>query len=189
MLKPSMTTSNRIITSVLDSALFIPLECLHSQNDSITYVFVKKGIKKVKQEIQIGGTNNNEAVVKLGLEEGDKIYLSVPDNMEEEPIAMLPELDGKRSVKEEPVMVQQPAQKTITLPDGRQITVPADFQPGDMRGMRRGGAQDQENRPNSQGSDSLRQYSRGNAGGGPDGQGQQQPARENQSSNRPGQNN
>ena len=137
MLKPSMTTSNRIITSVLDSALFIPLECLHSKDDSISYVFVRKGIKKVKQEIQLGGTNNNEAVVKLGLEDGDRVYLSVPGGMEDEPIALLPELDGKRNIQEEPKVEEKPKERVITLPDGRKITVPADGGgPGGMRRMR-----------------------------------------------------
>jgi len=144
MLKPSMTTSNRIVTSTLDSALFIPLECLHSQDDSISYVYIRKGIKKAKQEIQIGGTNNNEAVVQLGLQEGDRVYLSVPSGLEEEPIALLPELDGKRMIKEEPVAEEQPQERVITLPDGRQITVPADGRPGDMQRMSNG------NRPTDQ---------------------------------------
>jgi len=144
MLKPSMTTSNRIITSVLDTALFIPLECLHSKDDSISFVFVRKGIKKIKQEIQLGGTNNNEAVVNMGLEDGDRIYLSVPNGMEDEPIALLPELDGKRNIKEEPKVEEKPKERVITLPDGRKITVPADGQPGEMRRMRRGGQQSQD---------------------------------------------
>ncbi len=143
MLKPSMTTSNRIITSVLDSALYVPLECLHSKDDSISFVFVRKGIKKMKQEIQLGGTNNNEAVVNMGLEPGDRVYLSVPDGMEDEPIALLPELDGKRNI-EEPKVEEKPKERVITLPDGRQITVPADGPPGGMRRMRQGGQQNQD---------------------------------------------
>src|SRR5205085_6947475 len=38
-LRPSMTSSNRIIAHVIDSALYIPLECLHSQADTVTYVY------------------------------------------------------------------------------------------------------------------------------------------------------
>ena len=140
-----MTTSNRIITSVLDSALFIPLECLHSKDDSISYVFVRKGIKKEKQEIKIGGTNNNEAVVELGLEVGDRVYLSVPDGMEDEPIALLQELDGKRNIQEEPKVEEKPKERIVTLPDGRKITVPADGGgPDGMRRMRPGGQGGQE---------------------------------------------
>jgi multidrug efflux pump subunit AcrA (membrane-fusion protein) len=146
MLKPSMTTSNRIITSVLDSALYVPLECLHSKDDSISFVFVRKGIKKTKQEIQVGGTNNNEAVVNMGLEPGDRVYLSVPDGMEDEPIALLPELDGKRNIEEEPEVEEKPKERVITLPDGRKITVPADGGPGGMQRMRQGGQQKQDSK-------------------------------------------
>src|SRR5690606_12070834 len=35
LLKPGMTTSNKIITKTIENALYIPLECLHSQYDSI----------------------------------------------------------------------------------------------------------------------------------------------------------
>jgi len=191
MLKPSMTTSNRIITSVIDSALFIPLECLHSKDDSISFVFLKKGIKKVKQEILVGGTNNNEAVVELGLEEDDKVYLSVPEGMDDEPIALLPELDGKRSLEEEPLVVEQPSERTITLPDGRTITVPEGASPpqGAMGRMQRDGEQAQRNPQNSQRGDSLRQFNQENMRQRPDGQRQGAQPSANQPAERSGQNN
>ena len=62
-LRPSMTTSNKIVAHVIESALFIPLECLHSQSDTITYVFKKDGAGVVKQEIIVGEINANDAVV------------------------------------------------------------------------------------------------------------------------------
>ena len=99
-LRPSMTTSNKIVASVLDSALYIPLECLHSQADSITYVYRKKGLKTIKQEIVVGETNANDAVVLSGLNTNDKVYLSIPHGLEEEDIELLPELNGKRKKKE-----------------------------------------------------------------------------------------
>jgi len=40
-LRPSMTTSNKIIASVKDSTVFIPLECLHVEADTITFVYKK----------------------------------------------------------------------------------------------------------------------------------------------------
>ena len=138
MLKPAMTTSNRIITQAIDSTMFVPLETLHSKNDSIIYIFKKQGLKVVKQEVQIGSTNNNEAEIKLGLVPNDKVYLSVPDTDEEEPIALLAELNGKRMKEEEKEEVQKPKEREIILPDGRKVTVPADFQPGQSRGGRAG---------------------------------------------------
>lgn len=100
-LRPSMTTSNKIIAKTIDSALFIPLECLHSQADTITYVFKKSGIGVEKQEVIIGDTNANDAVVLGGLSETDRIYLSVPLKMENQPIALLKEMNGKRK-KDQP---------------------------------------------------------------------------------------
>jgi len=50
LLRPSMTTSNKIIISTVDTANYIPMECLHSYNDSITYVYVKNGMSVKKQE-------------------------------------------------------------------------------------------------------------------------------------------
>lgn len=94
-LRPSMTTSNKIIASVVDSTLFIPLECLHNHFDSITYVFKKDGMSTIKQEIVIGETNANDAVVLSGLNEGDKIFLSMPGDIPGD-IRLLPHMNGKR---------------------------------------------------------------------------------------------
>ena len=110
-LRPAMTTSNKIIALVIDSALYVPLECLHSQYDSITYVFKKDGINTVKQEVMIGETNANDVVILAGLGEGDRLYLSVPAGNEKDEIKLLPEMNGKRSKpqpSEEPV-IQPPA--------------------------------------------------------------------------------
>ena len=100
-LRPSMTTSNKIIAEVLDSVLFVSLEALHSQSDSITYVFVKDGLNIVKQEVQVGETNANDAVIKLGLKRGDKVFLSVPAGQDAEEVSYLKELNGKRKKNEE----------------------------------------------------------------------------------------
>lgn len=100
-LRPSMTTSNKIITSIKEDALFIPLECLHSQMDTISYVYLRSGLNIIKQEIMVGGTNANNAVVLAGLSEGDRVYLSIPAGQEEKAIDLLPEMNGKRKKKEE----------------------------------------------------------------------------------------
>src|SRR5690349_6126447 len=100
-LRPSMTTSNKILTHVVDSVLFIPLECLHSQFDTITYVFLKDGINLSKKEVVVGQTNANDVIVVKGLSENDKVYLSIPSGMDEDEIILLPELNGKRRKKDE----------------------------------------------------------------------------------------
>ncbi|MDZ7646069.1 MAG: HlyD family efflux transporter periplasmic adaptor subunit [Cytophagales bacterium] len=99
-LRPSMTTSNKIVTNVQDSVLYVPLESLHSQFDSITYIFKKSGIKTVKQEVIVGATNANSAVIVAGIDAADRIYLSVPPGLEEQKIDLLPQLNGKRNKKD-----------------------------------------------------------------------------------------
>ena len=81
ILRPSMTTSNTILADSLHASLLVPLEALHS-NDSITYVFKSGGFSTVKKEVRVGLTNENEAVIEQGLEEGEEVLLSVPDNGE-----------------------------------------------------------------------------------------------------------
>lgn len=100
-LRPSMTTSNKIIASVTENSLFVPLECLHTQLDSITYVYVKDGLATKRQEVIVGETNANEAVILAGLQENDRVYLSVPSSGESGDIRLLPELNGKRGKKPE----------------------------------------------------------------------------------------
>lgn len=100
-LRPSMTTSNKIIAHVIDSALFVPLECLHNQFDSITYVFRKDGAGISKQEVIVGETNANDAVILGGLTEEDRVYLSVPAGKEDQDVSLLKEMDGKRRKKKD----------------------------------------------------------------------------------------
>jgi hypothetical protein len=100
-LRPSMTTSNKIIAKVIENTLHIPLECLHSQSDTITYVFRKEGIKTVKQEVKVGDTNSNDVVILAGLDENDKVFLSIPGDMDEEEVQLLPEMNGKRKKQNE----------------------------------------------------------------------------------------
>ncbi|MFN7188984.1 MAG: RND transporter, partial [Cyclobacteriaceae bacterium] len=78
-------------------ALYVPLESLHSQGDSLTYVFLRDGSK---QEVQLGQSNANEAVVLLGLREGEDVYLSVPEGKQDKPVKLLEQLNGKRKKKE-----------------------------------------------------------------------------------------
>lgn len=78
ILRPSMTTSNLVITRVLDSVLFIPLEAVHA-NDSLTFVYTRTNKKQV---VVLGESNENHIVVEMGLKRGEKLYLSMPDNPE-----------------------------------------------------------------------------------------------------------
>lgn len=113
-LRPSMTTSNRIIASVVDNAMFIPLECLHSQADTVTYVYKKEGINIVKQEVMVGQTNANDVVILGGLSESDRVYLSIPPGTEDDAITLLKEMNGKRKKQEQEEKPVAPAKAIPT---------------------------------------------------------------------------
>lgn len=100
-LRPSMTTSNKIIAFVVADALQIPLECLHNEADTITYVYKREGINVFKQEIIVGETNSNDAVITGGLAESDRVYLSIPKGVAGADVRLLPEMNGKRQKKED----------------------------------------------------------------------------------------
>ncbi|MFT5640853.1 MAG: HlyD family secretion protein [Cyclobacteriaceae bacterium] len=96
-LRPGMTTSNKIITNLIENAIFVPLEALHVFQDSVTYVFKKEGMSYQKQEVYVGETNANHAQINLGLSSGQSVYLSIPESSDKDDIALLVELDGKRN--------------------------------------------------------------------------------------------
>lgn len=99
VMRPAMTTSNTIIAEELEEALFVPLEAIHVQNDSINYVYLNNG---VKQEVKLGLANYDEVVVELGLKEGDRVYLSIPNWSEKkQAVKLLKELDGLRNKKDD----------------------------------------------------------------------------------------
>jgi multidrug efflux pump subunit AcrA (membrane-fusion protein) len=89
-LRPAMTTSNGIVAHVLKQVLFVPLETLHAQGDSLTFVYKQDGATFVKQQVKVGQTNDNEAVILEGLNESEKVFLSVPANAEGKQLVLLP---------------------------------------------------------------------------------------------------
>lgn len=78
ILRPSMTTSNEVLTEVLDSVMFVPLEAAHA-NDSLTFVYTRQGKKQI---VVLGESNENNIIVEMGLKRGDKLYLSLPEDPE-----------------------------------------------------------------------------------------------------------
>jgi len=78
ILRPSMTTSNQIVTQEFENVVFIPLETVYT-NDSLTYVYRKNGVRQI---IVPGEANENYIIVEKGLNPGDELYLSLPSNYE-----------------------------------------------------------------------------------------------------------
>lgn len=94
-LRPGMSTSNKIVARVVPNAMFIPVEAVHSQGDSITYVIVKDGLGVIKQEVELGISNSDQVIIKAGLNEGQNVYLSDPSGIEDK---TLNRLAGKQSL-------------------------------------------------------------------------------------------
>ncbi|PID94270.1 MAG: RND transporter [Bacteroidetes bacterium] len=76
ILRPAMTTKNVINTAVIKDVLYLPLEAVHS-NDSISLVYRSN---YTKQEVKVGESNDNQVIILEGLQEGDEVLLSIPEN-------------------------------------------------------------------------------------------------------------
>lgn len=76
ILRPSMTTGNKIITKTINDVIYIPLESVQAGVDSIPFVYMKNGNRQV---VVLGESNENNVVVEQGLKEGAQIYLSTPE--------------------------------------------------------------------------------------------------------------
>jgi HlyD family secretion protein len=102
ILRPAMTTSNIIVTKTFDDVLYVPLEAINI-NDSIPYVYKRGGTRQI---VVLGGSNDNHVVVEQGLEENDRVYLTVPENPDryrlagEELIAVIREKREKERAEE-----------------------------------------------------------------------------------------
>lgn len=103
ILRPSMTTSNQIVTQSFDNVLYLPLEAIHA-NDSLSFVYLTKGKKQI---IITSEQNENFIIVEKGLKFGDEVYLSTPENAEkfsytgEELIPEIKQREAERKRKEE----------------------------------------------------------------------------------------
>lgn len=89
-LRPAMTTSNEILVAARESALFLPLECLHA-NDSTSFVFKQNSGEIVRQEVGVGLMNDNHFEVLAGIDLKDKVYLSMPADTSGLDFVRLPE--------------------------------------------------------------------------------------------------
>jgi RND family efflux transporter MFP subunit len=88
-LRPGMTTANEILTASIPNKLSVPLEAVASE-DSVTFVFKREGGRVVKQEVETGTMNENEIVVVRGLDAGDEVLLTPPDNRADLSLERLP---------------------------------------------------------------------------------------------------
>lgn len=88
ILRPAMTTKNTIITHVEENVLFIPIEAIHA-TDSLTWVVRQQQNRMVRQEVVTGMRNENQIIVREGLNEGDMVCLTIPGSPEEMRLVLL----------------------------------------------------------------------------------------------------
>jgi hypothetical protein len=79
ILRPSMTTGNKIITKTIDNVIFVPLECVQTGTDSIPFIYLKNGSKQI---VVLGESNENNVIIEKGIEPGTVTYLNTPANSE-----------------------------------------------------------------------------------------------------------
>lgn len=131
IIRPAMTTKNTIITEVIEDVVYVPLEAINTL-DSIRFVYTANR----RQQVVAGKANENEIIIRYGLNEGDLVRLTPPEKPESFRLSLLPD-DILAKVKEE---------------DRKQVIVPAATEPaverqqGDQKpqqkvtqGKRRGG--------------------------------------------------
>jgi len=102
ILRPAMTTKNKILTNIINNVLFIPIEAIFN-NDSVPFVYKKNGGSVVKQQVIAGQSNDNEIVVVAGLAADDEVLLVPPEKSEKLKLKNLPkEIIEKYKVKPGP---------------------------------------------------------------------------------------
>jgi multidrug efflux pump subunit AcrA (membrane-fusion protein) len=78
-LKPAMTSSNRIILKKMNNVVKIPRNSLFRLNGE-SFVYIKDGGQIMKKIVSPGIENEEEVVIDKGLDPGDRILLSSPEN-------------------------------------------------------------------------------------------------------------
>ncbi|MFK8162352.1 MAG: efflux RND transporter periplasmic adaptor subunit [Lewinella sp.] len=122
ILRPAMTTSNEVVTDVLEGKLFIPLEALYK--DTLTFVYKQVDGRPVKQEVISSWTNENEVVIVQGLSAGDRVYLTAPTNAEQLQLTPLA-VDAKEDA-ENKLLSERDERRRIA--DEKEAKVPKDAQ-------------------------------------------------------------
>ena len=150
ILRPSMTSGNKIVTKTINDVTFIPLECVQAGADSIPFVYTKN---KTRQIVVLGESNENNVVIEKGIEKGATVYLSTPtapDKFKLTGEALIPIIREKeRAKKAEELRIRQEAEKVAEERSGQSRIGPGAMQfPGGNgnyqagEGRRQGGIRD-----------------------------------------------
>jgi HlyD family secretion protein len=118
ILRPSMTTGNKIITKTFKDVVYIPLETVFATADSIPFVYKKDGTRQV---VVLGESNENDVIVEQGLTKGERLYLSIPEGGDKFKLRgedLIPIIRERKKMKaEEEKRIQDANPRTGTGPD------------------------------------------------------------------------
>jgi multidrug resistance efflux pump len=84
-IKPGMAAQARIIIRVLPDVVKIPVQSVFNQDDR-TFCCVQVGARVEVRLIDVEDYNNRFAAIRSGLEEGETVFLSMPDKLDLSPL-------------------------------------------------------------------------------------------------------
>jgi HlyD family secretion protein len=76
-LRPSMTTGNKVVLETYNNVIYIPSECVHAEDDSIPFVYTRRGTKQI---VMLGAANEKNVIIERGLEPKESVYIPVPED-------------------------------------------------------------------------------------------------------------
>ena len=153
ILRPSMTTGNKIVTKTISDVVYIPLETVQATPDSIPFVYTKSGNRQI---VVLGESNENSIIAEQGLEPAEVIYLSTPEDFDRfklsgEDLIVVNKERAQAKRDEEMRMRQETGTGRPGMPGMEGMTpemmerfqnMRQNMQPGQGTGMRQGGARD-----------------------------------------------
>jgi hypothetical protein len=69
-LRPSMTTSNKVVINIFRDVISIPTECIYAGADNIPYVYLRNGKRQI---VVLGSSNDRNTIIEKGLRDGSPI--------------------------------------------------------------------------------------------------------------------
>jgi hypothetical protein len=120
ILKPSMTTANKIVTKTISDVVYIPIESVYIGADSIPFVYLRNGTRQI---VVTGEMNENHVIIEQGLKENTLVFLSTPEKPEsfklagQELIEIIKEREQAK--KEEERRIREEAERARNAPTMR----------------------------------------------------------------------
>lgn len=81
-LKPGFSCDAEIVTDVVGEALQVPVQAVFQEGEE--YVVYREGKRQPRTKVTIGRASNTQVEITAGLEEGDRVLLSIPEHHDEE---------------------------------------------------------------------------------------------------------